>query len=469
MKQTKHFIAVLITCFMMVTGLPTGASAISIPDEKKLSDKFMQMIREEKSIMTDPAANHLIRAVARHILSLLPPQPFDYHFYLIDDETFNAFAGPGANIFIHRGLITALSSKDELAGIIAHEIAHAASRHVSQSIDRSKLVTIGSMAGMLAGVLIGSAGGGDAAQAMTVGSMAAGQSAMLAYTRENETEADQKAFLLLKQTCYSPAGLLEGLNKIRAADFRGIEGIPDYFKTHPGTGSRIAHLASLLADYSPPGQPADCPDTYAYDMVKYRMMGLYEDSGKSIQKIETRLAADLTTSELQACHYGLGLLYARENRREKAVFHLQEALSFDLFDPMILVELGRIYTIDGQFEKALNVLSGIQSDPILGTMARFHLAVAQMESGDLSSAQKNLDQVIKNASHTFPRAYFHLAGIMSRENKTALSHYYLGIYYDIMQDAENAARHLKRALDKGLEDPDIKNAAEEKLKEISTG
>jgi hypothetical protein len=56
---------------------------------------------------------------------------------------------------------------------------------------------------------------------------------------------------------------------------------------------------------------------------------------------------------------------------------------------------------------------------------------------------------------------------MSRENKTALSHYYLGIYYDKIQDAENAARHLKRAMEKGLEDPDMEKSAKERLKEIS--
>ena len=467
MKPVKCHIAALITFFLIFTGYPAACFAISIPDEKKLSDQFMKMIREENVILNDPVASHLINTVARHILSYLPPQPFNYSFYLINDDTFNAFASPGSNIFIHRGLITALSSTDELAGILGHEIAHAASRHVSQSIDRSKLVSIGSMAGVLAGVLIGSAGGGDASQALTVGSMAAGQSAMLAYTRENETEADQKAFLLLKQTCYSPAGLLEGLNKMRDADFRGIEGIPDYFKTHPGTGSRIAHLASLLADYAPPEKHAACPETYSYDMVKYRLQGLYEDTGKSIKTIENQLTADASASELQARHYGLGLLYARENRRDKAIFHLQKALAFDLLDPLVLLELGRVYTIDGQYEKALSVLSGIQSDPVLGTAATYHLAVAQMESGDLSSARKNLDQVITTSFRTFPRAYFHLAGIMSRENKTALSHYYLGVYYDEMQDDKNAARHLNRALEQGLEDPDTEKSAEERLKGIS--
>jgi beta-barrel assembly-enhancing protease len=463
----KRFITVFLTIFMVLAGLPPHTSAISIPDENKLANQFMKMMREEKTILNDPAANHLINTVGQHILNLLPPQPFTYSFYLVNDDTFNAFASPGANIFIHRGLITTLSTTDELAGILGHEIAHAASRHVSQSIDRSKIVGIGSMAGVLAGVLIGSAGGGDAGQALTVGSMAAGQSVMLAFTRENETEADQKAFSMLKQSAYSPEGLLDSLNKMRAADFRGIEGIPDYFKTHPGTGNRIAHLAGLLSTYFPPEQPIPRPDTYDYDMVKYRLMGLYEDTGKSIQKIETQLSSDISESHRKACHYGLGLLYARENRRDKAILHLQKALSFDLFDPLVLLELGRIHTIDGQYEKALNVLSGIQSDPILGTTARYHLAVAQMESGDLPAARQNLTRLTDILPQTFPRAYYHLANIMSRENKTALSHYYLGIYYELIQDTKNAVRHLNRALDEGLEDTDIKNSAEERLKGIS--
>jgi beta-barrel assembly-enhancing protease len=467
MTHLQNAITVLITCFVFLTGLPAGSFAISIPDEKKLADQFMKMMQEERVILDDPAANHLINTVGHHILTRLPPQPFTYSFYLVNDDTFNAFASPGANIFIHRGLITALSTTDELAGILAHEIAHAASRHVSQSIDRSKLVGIGSMAGVLAGVLIGSAGGGDAGQALTVGSMAAGQSAMLAFTRENETEADQKAFSMLKQTAYSPEGLLDSLNKMRASDFRGIEGIPDYFKTHPGTGNRIAHLAGLLSTYIPPEQLISRPETYDYDLVKYRLMGLYEDTVKSIKKTEAQLAGDISESHRQACHYGLGLSYARENRRDKAIFHLLKALSFDLLNPLVLVELGRIYTIDGQYEKALDLLTGMQSDPVLGTMARYYLAAAQLELGDLSSARKNLNQVTAASPRAFPRAYFHLANIMSRENKTALSHYYLGVYYDVIKDRKNALRHLTKALDEGLEDTAIKNAAEERLKGIS--
>jgi predicted Zn-dependent protease len=106
--------------------------AISIPEEIKVSKKFMKMIKDREMILKDPIANHLVTQVGNHILSFLPIQPFDYSFYIVDDSVFNAFASPAANIFVYRGLITSLDSIDELAGIIGHEIAHAASRHVSE-------------------------------------------------------------------------------------------------------------------------------------------------------------------------------------------------------------------------------------------------------------------------------------------------------------------------------------------------
>lgn len=467
MKPYFRQIAVFILAFLVFTaGLPAPGRAISIPDEKKLAKEFMAMVMKQRNILRDPVANHLINTVGRQILTQLPPQPFEYNFYLVNDDSFNAFASPAANIFIHRGLITALSSTDELAGIMGHEIAHAASRHVSQSIDRSKLVSIGSMAGMLAGILIGTAGGGEAGQALTVGSIAAGQSSMLAFTRENETEADQKALLFLKQTCYSPQGLLDGLNKMRASDYQGIEGIPDYFKTHPGTGKRIAHVAGLLADYTPPEQPKTCPETYDYDMVKYRLMGLYEKEDPSIRKIEKALEAD---DNNPALYYGLGILYARKHRRDEAISLLQKALDFDLFNPLILLELGRVYTIDGQFQKAVPVLSGIKSEQVIGPMATYFLAVAQLESGDLPRAKENLINVTRDFPTSFPRAYYYLANVYSREQQTARSHYYLGVYYSEIRDMKNAVHHLNKALEEGLSDPELEKAARERLENTRSG
>lgn len=464
MKTPRQFFAgCLIFIFLGWSSFPALTMAISIPDEKKLGDQFMEMIRGQRVILHDPIASHMINTVGRHIQSVLPTQPFDYSFFMIKDDNFNAFATPAANIFVHRGLIDALDTMDEFAGIMAHEIAHAASRHVSESIDRSKFVSFGTIAGMLAGILIGTSGDGDMAQALTMGSMAVGQSSMLAYTRENETEADEKAILFLKQVGYNPKGLLTGLTKLRESDYRGMEGIPDYFKTHPGTGKRIIHIAGILADYTPAKDKKPTPETFDFEMVKYRLIGLYGNLAKNFNTVETKLKKE---PENPALHYGIGLLYARKNRRDLAIFHLQKALSIKIFDPMILVELGRIYIHDGKFEKALNLLQGITEDPVLELLAKYYMAIAQVETGNLTLAEKNLKQVLALEAEAYPRAYYHLANIMSQKKSQAMSHYYLGIYYAETRNLKNASHHLKRAVET-LEDPETKKDAEKRLTDVS--
>ncbi len=457
-NRLKCIASGLALIFLVSTATP--ALAISIPSEKKLAGEFMAHIHDQGRLLNDPVVLHFIRTLGREITRELPPQPFDFNFYLIHDKTFNAFAAPGANIFIHTGLITALNNTNELAGILAHEIAHAASRHVSQSIDRAQLLSIGSMAGVLAGVLLGATGDGDAGQALTVGSLAAGQSNMLAFTRENETEADQKAVLYLRKTCYDPEGLLSSLSEMRSVDYQGIEGIPDYFKTHPGTGNRIAHLSALLAGEAPREEIPTCPKTHGYDMVKARVMALYANAKEG----RTRLEALLKDKPGDpAVHYGLGMAYARINRRQAAIAHLQEALVQQPGDALIQVELGRVYAVDGQPQAARDYLLPLTSDPILGTMATYHLAVTRLDSGQLSLAEKDLTRLFDNkGGKTFPRAYYHMANIMAQRGKTGLSHYYLGIYYQEIREQKNAERHLNKALET-LSDPDKKKEIKERL------
>ncbi|MCK5696325.1 MAG: M48 family metalloprotease, partial [Desulfobacula sp.] len=311
MKPFKYFSVFLSLLFFFSFSL-NNSFAISIPEEKKVGEKFMQMVQKQRMILTDPIANHMVTRVGNHLLSFLPPQPFDYSFYIVDDDVFNAFASPAANIFAYRGLITDLDSIDELAGIIGHEIAHAASRHVSESIDRSKFINIGSLAGMIAGILLGSTAGGEVGAAMITSSMAISQTLMLAFTRENETEADEKGIMFLKRSCFAPEGLLSGLMKIRASDYRGVEGIPDYVKTHPGTAQRIGHVETILSGYIPLVNKAKCDEDFQFDMVKYRLLGLYADIEPTFHQLTTKLKNDPSSADTAAIHYGLGLIYARK-------------------------------------------------------------------------------------------------------------------------------------------------------------
>lgn len=437
----RSYCAVLITGLLLLNTV--NSYAISIIEEKKLADKFMKQVTENQMVMNDPIVNNMVKKVGEHLVSLLPPQPFDYSFNVVDADVFNAFATVGANIFFYRGLITSMDSIDEFAGIAGHEIAHAASRHVSESIDRSKYLNIGSLLGVLAGVIIGGQSDAEAGSAVIQGSVALSQTAMLSFTRENEIEADEKGVMFLKKSCFSPQGLMAGLIKIRESDFRGVESIPDYVKTHPGTNSRIAHVENLLSGSIPSKNKPACEHDFRFDMVKYRLLGEYADIDTTLELLKTKLEKDPSNP---AIHYGLGLVYARKFMRQEAIAHLQKALSINVFDPMILLELGRLYLLDGKPEKSLNVLSGIDMDPVLGVMARYHQAEAQFELKEYHNAKNGFKWVINKQPSLYPTAYLKLANILSLEQQIGLSAYNLGLYYSKIKKIKTAVIHLKRAV-----------------------
>ncbi len=456
-KQAVRLILVIVLLF------PATTFAISIPEELKLGKEYLQLIQDKGVILHDPVAQKMIDIVGNAIVKPLPPQPFHFDFFMINDDTFNAFATPAANIFVHRGLITSLDSMDELAGILAHEIGHAVGRHVSQSIDRSKIVAAGSLAGILAGALVGASGGSSqAAQALTLGTMAAGQSAMLTFTRENETEADQKAVLFLEKTGYSPKGILSSLLKIRQTDYQGVENIPDYFKTHPGTATRISHLSGILANYKPPANKPGPPENFDYNMVKYRIIGLYGDTDTYIPKIKIALEKDPGNVAL---HYGLGLLYGRTTRLHEGIEQINTALKKDPFASMILLESGRLYIRNTEYTRAITILNSIADDPLLGDWAIFNRAIAQIKNGNLPAAQKGLEHVLESGKPGFEKANYHMAEIMSRRSKPGLSHYYLGVYYARIHDKKNAIRQLKRAMDT-LDDEKMRGKAQKELENL---
>ncbi|GAG97815.1 unnamed protein product, partial [marine sediment metagenome] len=268
------------------------------------------------------------------------------------------------------------------------------SRHVSESIDRSKYINIGSLAGILAGAIIGSKSGGDTGVAIMQGSMALGHTAMLAFTRENETEADEKGIMFLHESCFSAQGLLSGLMKIRDADFRGVEEIPDYVKTHPGTGNRIAHAETILSGYHAQKDKPECNLDFNFNMIKHRLLGLYSDVDSTLKMLQAQLKDDPLNPAL---HFGIGLLYDRKLMRKKALTHLKKALSIKIFDTMILFEMGRIYIENEESQKAISILKGVESDPVMGLMAKYYRGVAYLETGELTKAKEIFSMVIKKA------------------------------------------------------------------------
>ena len=139
MKIYKRiFLVCALLVVLMGIFIPTEAEGISIKKEEELSREFLSVVFRYYKVIDSLIVVNYINDLGQKILSAFPSQPFKYHFYVIKDDSLNAFASPAGHIFVNSGLIQAMESEEELAGVIAHEIAHASLRHISKKIEQSK-------------------------------------------------------------------------------------------------------------------------------------------------------------------------------------------------------------------------------------------------------------------------------------------------------------------------------------------
>jgi predicted Zn-dependent protease len=130
----------IITIFHLSTVVPL--SAFSIGEERELGEKLLYSVRSAFDIIEDPDISQYINKIGQDVLEVTGVQYFDYHFFVINNREFNAFAAPSGLLFFHSGLISAMNSEDELVSVIAHEIGHIVILHsISEWIINSKIKT----------------------------------------------------------------------------------------------------------------------------------------------------------------------------------------------------------------------------------------------------------------------------------------------------------------------------------------
>jgi len=459
MKKIKRYV-LRCTVFILMCSMifPKVASGITLKQEEELSREFMKLIKAHYEIIKDPAIVNYVNKVGQKLVSTLPPQPFTYHFYVIKDDVYNAFATPAGHIFIYSGLLQALDSEEELACILAHEISHVVCRHISEKIERAKKVNIATLAGVVAGVLLGTGGATAAANALTIGSVAAGQSFTLAYDREDERQADQVGLSILRKAGYNGIGLVTSLKKMRSKQWFGSKQIPTYLTTHPGSEERMGYIDTWLEKHKKPITPVD---PYPFERANTRLAALYGDESLAQQKFQSEVKKH---PDNPLGHYGYALVLEREGDREDAVEQLKVALAKKGFDPYMLKDIGRLYFMEGDYQQAFGILDGASSIISNDPEALYYLGRTQMELGHLTDAVATFEKLIAN-QQDYTQAYYALGETYYKLGKTGYSHYYLGIYYKNKSDFKSATFHLQKALET-MSDTDKKADIEKLLKEI---
>jgi predicted Zn-dependent protease len=451
---------VLTAVLFFGTVMVPGAFAISLSKERELAEAFMKVVRRQYDIIDDPFLTGYLNEVGQRLVHKLPPQPFAYRFYLIRANVYNAFAGPGGHIFINSGLIQAMENEDQLAGILAHEIAHVKNRHISQRIERSSKISMASLAGMVAGIFLGG-GGSEIGSALSVGSMAAGQSAHLAYSRKDEMEADQLGLKYLSEAGYDGAGLLAILKKIRAKQWYGSDQVPSYLMTHPAVEARLVYVDGWLATHPKAGARSRRPERFL--RARIRLAALYGDLELTRNRFAA-LAGDHPEDSL--VRYGYALVRARSGDHAGAIKEYAAVVKEDASAHWAMTGIGRSLFLTGQYDQARVYLERALSGAGEDADALFFLGRTHMALGDYDRAMDALSTVMMQQPR-YPQVAQFLGEAYGKQGRLGSAHYYLGIHYKGLGRYRNARFHFNRALKHLTEGGKIRSARKmlEEMKE----
>lgn len=461
MSYFKPATAVISVLFFLagVVAPPPPAAALTVKEEKEMADEFLNTVFEYYDVIEDPMINDYIRELGKKLTRSVPPQALDFHFYVIREDKFNAFAGPGGHIFVFSGLIEAMENENELAAILTHEMAHVSARHISDMIEKSKKTSMTTLAGVIAGILIGLGGASAAGSALTIGSVAAGQTMTLAYSRENEMQADRLGRKYLTGAGYDLYGLLSVLKKIRAREWFGEKQIPTYMKTHPATTDRLIRIENTLEEK----RRHEVQNSYAFERVRARIMALYGTDSDTLSRLEEMAE---NAPENPAAQYGYGLGLAERGKPEAAISQLETASALRPDDAYIAIALGRAHFLAGHYDKAAEIFTHIQNLKQYGPEGMLHLGRVEMARGHFKAAAAIFADLL--AAHPdHEDAFYFLGRNFGEMGQLGNAHYYLGRYYRSQNDWSNARFHFNRAL-QHTDSAEQKTKIEKKLDSLKT-
>jgi|TARA_R110001592_G_scaffold166449_3_gene401501 predicted Zn-dependent protease len=225
------------------------ASRYSAQQEHDLGRMWLKMFRNSVKTVNDPLMQDYVEGLLYRLASHSELKDRRLETVIVDNATINAFAVPGGVIGVHNGIFLYTDNEAQLAGVLAHEIAHLSQRHFSRSMDNAKQSTIPTLAGLLAGVVLAATTGADAGIAAITATQAAALDSQLRFSRQHEQEADRLGMETLSKANMDPNGIPSMFVNMNANRRYARSKPPEFLLTHPLTDSRISDSANRARQY----------------------------------------------------------------------------------------------------------------------------------------------------------------------------------------------------------------------------
>src|SRR3974390_854636 len=232
--------------------------------EMKMGKQYAMMVEQTARMVQDPVINEYINRIGQNLVRNSDAKvPFTIK--VIDSDEINAFALPGGFFYVNSGLILAADEEAELAGVMAHEIAHVAARHATRQMTRAQWANLGTIPLIFVGGGIGYAIRTAAGLALPM--------TFLSFSRGFESEADYLGLQYMYKSGYDPNAFVQFFEKLQAREKKKPGTLAKAFSTHPPTPDRIEHSQDEIARILP-SRPQYIVTTSEFDNVKARLASI---------------------------------------------------------------------------------------------------------------------------------------------------------------------------------------------------
>jgi len=337
-KKASQYLGQLMLFAAILTISSTSANELKLPNlgesstslfsteyEHQLGRAWLRVFRSRAPTVDDPLLQDYLESLIYRLANHSQLEDRRLEVVIVDNPTINAFAVPGGVIGIHNGLLMYAQSEDELATVLAHEIAHLSQRHFSRGVEQQRNQTPFTMAAMLASFALLATVGGDVGLAALSATQALAQDSALRYSRGNEAEADRVGMTTMVEAGLDPhAAPVMFERMLQASRYAGGNRIPEFLRSHPLSQNRIADTRNRAREY---------PKTIRTPNLSYQLMRarvanqLANTPSEAVQAFKGELNG--SPNSVAATRYGLVLALTDAGRAEEAREELNKIWSSD--------------------------------------------------------------------------------------------------------------------------------------------
>lgn len=305
------------------------SGTVSPEQEYRIGRAWLRQLRSQVSAIDDPILFDYLYHLVFRLASNSDLEAPRLALIILNNPTINAFAVPGGVIGLNAGLLLHARSEDEVAAVVAHELAHLSQRHFARGTEQQKRNSWVDIATFIASIALVAAGNSDAGMAALATSQAASLDRRLRFSRENEREADRIGMKILTRSGFEAIAMPSFFQRL--LEFRRFAGErpPEFLLTHPVSEARIADSRNRARHYESTSLLRNkklTDEQLEFDLMRARItLGYARTPKQIIAELKAQLAAKKNSDD-EVLRYRLAYAYLRDKNYESALQQMKPLL-----------------------------------------------------------------------------------------------------------------------------------------------